>query len=114
MVVGLLSVVIFPYIHIVNPAAQIAIITPKTTPQPELKTFTPSRNNMPKKIKTVAGTVAKKPGLYTSTRRRRAPLIISSHPRSIPTRSTIINDQNKRIKSYGVRSKKRRSRLLGS
>jgi hypothetical protein len=30
MVFGLLFVVIFPYIHTVNPAAQNAIITPKT------------------------------------------------------------------------------------
>ena len=64
MVVGLSFVMIFPYIHTVNPAAQIAMITPKTTPQPELKISTPSRNNMPKKIITVAGTVAKTRAVY--------------------------------------------------
>jgi hypothetical protein len=62
VVVGLLVFVIFPYIHTVDPAAQIAMITPKTTPQPELKASTPGRNNMLNKIITVAGTAAKNPG----------------------------------------------------
>jgi hypothetical protein len=46
----------------VDPAAQIAMITPKTIPQPELKASTPRRNNMLNKIITVAGTAAKNPG----------------------------------------------------
>jgi hypothetical protein len=73
------------------------------TPHPELKISTPRRSSIPRNIMTVAGTVAKKPGVCTSTRRRTAPITMSSHPRAIPSRSTMINDLIKRIKSYGSR-----------
>jgi hypothetical protein len=62
---------------------------------------TPMSCRIPKIISTVAGTDAKKPGLYTSTRRIRAPATMSSHPKDNPkSGSTMFNDQSVWIKWY--------------
>ena len=102
MVVGLSFGVIFPYIQTVKPAAQRAVMMPIMPPIHGLDMSTPMSCNIPRKINTVAGTVAKKPGLYTSMRSISAPAMMSSHPKDNPSSgSTMNNDRSTEIKWYG-------------